>query len=160
MAGQRQPTDLLLLKGKKHLTKAEIEERKRKEVKAKKDKIKAPNWLNKSQKLEFNAIAKELIDINIMSNLDNDALAFFIKQRNEYIRITEQLESRDVMILNKNGEEEVNESYERLHNLQQKALTSCRKCASDLGLTISSRCRLVVPTAKEEQKQNKFSKFM
>lgn len=32
MAGQRQPTDLVVMKGKKHLTKAEIEARKNAEV--------------------------------------------------------------------------------------------------------------------------------
>ncbi len=45
MARPRQPTDLLLVKGKKHLTKAEIEDRKSKEVKAPSDKVKAPSYL-------------------------------------------------------------------------------------------------------------------
>ena len=47
MAGQRQPVELLLAKGKKHLTKAEIEERQSKEVKASNDNIKPPSYLKK-----------------------------------------------------------------------------------------------------------------
>ena len=40
MAGQREPTDLVVYKGRKHLTKSEIEERKSKEINKLKNKIK------------------------------------------------------------------------------------------------------------------------
>ena len=66
------------------MTKSEIEERKSKEIKAPNDKIKAPAYLSKNEKKEFNKIAKELIKIGIMSNLDIDSLSFFIKTRAEY----------------------------------------------------------------------------
>jgi len=39
-----------------------------------------------------------------------------------------------------------------------KAFKQCRQSANDLGLTISSRCRLVVPKV-EEAPENKFLKF-
>jgi P27 family predicted phage terminase small subunit len=36
----------------------------------------------------------------------------------------------------------------------------CRSAASDLGLTISSRCKLVVPVKDEDEKpESKFAKF-
>ena len=44
MAGQRQPTELVLMKGKKHFTKAEIEARKNAEVVAPNDKVKPPAY--------------------------------------------------------------------------------------------------------------------
>jgi hypothetical protein len=50
MAGQRQPTDLVVMKGKKHLTKAEIEARKNAEVVAPNDKVKPPAYLTPEQK--------------------------------------------------------------------------------------------------------------
>lgn len=50
MAGQRQPIALVQAKGKKHLTKAEIEERQRTEVKAAADKVTAPQYLSQTQK--------------------------------------------------------------------------------------------------------------
>lgn len=173
MAGQREPTDLVVYKGRKHLTKAEIEERKSKEIQAPNDKIKAPNYLSKSEKKEFNKISKELIRIGIMSNLDIDSLAFFIKTRTEYLRITKEVEirgpTREIEVEDKDPEgnvistkkvEVINGDYERLLKMQLKVLKVCRKIAADLGLSIASRCKLVVPTSKEEQKENKFKKYL
>lgn len=34
-----------------------------------------------------------------------------------------------------------------------------RQGASDFGMTVSSRCRLVVPKAKETKPENKFAKY-
>lgn len=173
MAGPRQPTDLVVLKGKKHLTKSEIEERKSKEIKAPNDKVKAPSYLSKNEKKEFNKIAKELIKIGIMSNLDIDSLSFFIKTRSEYLRITKEVEIRGptkkVEVEAKDSEgnvidikevDVIDDDYERLFKMQLKALASCRKAAADLGLSIASRCRLVAPTSKQEQKENKFKKYL
>ena len=49
---------------------------------------------------------------------------------------------------------------EKYENLRDKALKQCRACASDLGLTISSRCKLVAPKVEEPVKENKFSRFV
>lgn len=58
MAGQRQPTDLVVMKGKKHLTKAEIEARKNAEVVAPNDKVKPPAYLTPEQKKKIPEIVK------------------------------------------------------------------------------------------------------
>lgn len=173
LAGPRQPTDLLVLKGKKHLTKEEIKERKNSEISAPNDDIKPQNYLNKSEKREFNRISKELLKTGIISNLDIDSLSFFIKTRSEYLKLTKEIEIRDpVKIIQVPEKDEkgfkigmkdvyvVDETYADLLKLQLKVVETCRKIASDLGLSITSRCRLVVPTAKEEKKENKFAKFM
>jgi len=34
--------------------------------------------------------------------------------------------------------------------VQDRYFKQCRNCASDLGMTITSRCKLVVPSTKEE----------
>ncbi|NFG03052.1 phage terminase small subunit P27 family [Clostridium sporogenes] len=142
MARPRQPTDLLLVKGKKHLTKAEIEDRKSKEVKAPSDKVKAPSYLPADLKKEFNKIAKELKEIGIITNLDIDALARFIIAKEMYLELTKQiLEKPELMIVDKD-----------IVTTQDKLFKQCRSSASDLGLTISSRCKLVVPK-KEDKKE-------
>ncbi|AUN10427.1 phage terminase small subunit P27 family [Clostridium botulinum] len=142
MARPRQPTDLLLVKGKKHLTKAEIEDRKSKEVKAPSDKVKAPSYLPADLKKEFNKIAKELKEIGIITNLDIDALARFIIAKKMYLELTKQiLEKPELMIVDKD-----------IVTTQDKLFKQCRVSASDLGLTISSRCKLVVPK-KEDKKE-------
>ena len=50
--------------------------------------------------------------------------------------------------------------YDAWSKVQERYFKQCRACANDLGLTISSRCRLVVPEAKESTpKANKFKQF-
>ena len=75
MAGTRQPTDLVVMKGKKHLTKAEIEARKNAEVVAPNDKVKPPTYLTPKQKNKFRKLSKELLEIKLIANVDCDALA-------------------------------------------------------------------------------------
>ena len=142
MARPRQPIDLIAAKGKKHLTKAEIEERKNTEVKAPNDNIRAPSYLDDDLKEEFDKIAKELIRIKIMSNLDEDALARFIIARRMYIEITREIMAHPTTLL----------MDKDVIGIQDKFFKQCRAAASDLGLTISSRCKLVIPKNEDEDK--------
>ena len=48
---------------------------------------------------------------------------------------------------------------EDIKKLQSEAFKEARAAASDLGLTIASRCKLVAPKAKEEKPKNKFERF-
>lgn len=140
MARPRQPVELLLVKGNKNLTKAEIEERKATEVKAPSANIEPPSYLPEELKKEFRRIAQDLIDIDIMSNLDCEALARFIVSEHQYQQVTMQL-----LKLKSFGKR-----YMELLGIQEKMFKMCRSAASDLGLTISSRCKLVVPKPKED----------
>ncbi len=77
MAGPRQPTDLLVLKGNKHLTKAETEARRAAEVKApppKSKRVKPPAYLPESLHKKFRTLAKQLIEIGILAEIDYDCL--------------------------------------------------------------------------------------
>ena len=172
MAGQRQPIELVIAKGKKHLTKAEIEERQRTEVKAAADKVTAPSYLTPSQKKTFKKIVKELRAIDLVSNLDVDALARLVIAQENYVAVTEEMKSQPLTIRMGFKENDadgnpiiverqvVNSTVERLALLQDRYFKQCRQGAADFGLTVSSRCRLVVPKAdKETPKENKFAKF-
>ena len=55
--------------------------------------------------------------------------------------------------------EVVNGERERLMIIQDRCMKQCRQGASDFGMTVSSRCRLVVPKAKETKPENKFAKY-
>lgn len=142
MARPRQPTDLLLVKGKKHLTKKEIEDRKSKEVKASNDNIEPPSYLPDNLKQEFNRIASELINIGIMSNLDCAALGRFISSEYQYQQITSKILKLKT----------IGKKYFEYMTFQEKAFKMARQAAGDLGLTISSRCKLVIPK-KEGKKE-------
>lgn len=170
MAGQRQPVELLIAKGKKHLTKAEIEERQRTELKAAADKVTAPAYLTPEQKKTFKKIVKELRALDIVANLDVDALARLVIAQSKYIAVTEELNRLPLMIeverdtgrKDESGEpiiervEIVNGQVERLAIMQDRFFKQCRQGAADFGMTVSSRCKLVVPSANEQKKENKF----
>lgn len=152
MAGQRQPIELVIANGKKNLTKAEIQERRDSEVKPITDNIIAPSYLTKKQKEEFNDIADQLQKLKIMGETDVDALARYILARDLYVKITKQMRKAEV----------VNNpiALDKYMKNQDRAFKQCRSSANDLGLSISSRCKLVVPVAKDPpKKENKFSKF-
>lgn len=149
MAGQRQPIELVVAKGRKHLTKSEIEKRKNSEVKAKSDNIKPPQNLTKDEKKEFKKIAKELIEIEIMSNLDSNSLGMYVRAYSNYVKVSDKLIKLDPL--------EKFDEYNKLSILEDRYAKQCRSHAIDLGLTISSRCKLVVPKPPEGLKKNKFS---
>ena len=65
MAGQRQPIELVKAKGKKHLTKAEIEAREKSELKVNLKDVSTPEYLPDKLKEEFVDIANKLLIVGI-----------------------------------------------------------------------------------------------
>lgn len=151
MAGQRQPIELVIAKGKKNLTKEEIQARRDSEVKPIAENIIAPGYLTKKQKLEFDRIAGQLMKLKILGETDVDALGRYISAKDMYENAVRQLRKTEV----KNNPF----TFEKWLNIQDKLFKQCRSSANDLGLSISSRCKLVVPEVKEAPKENKFTKF-
>ena len=162
MARPREPIDLIVAKGKKHLTKAEYDERKKAEVQAPSDNVIPPAYLTKKEKEKFNEIAQQLIEIGIMTNLDCDTLARYVRADSEYTKITRQLSKikftpdRKSLISEEAQLAEKYEQYGYLQKLQVKAQKQCNECARELGLTISSRCKLAMPKKEEKPPENKF----
>lgn len=164
MARPREPIDLIAAKGRKHLTNAEYEKRKNTEVAAPVDNIKPPAFLSKKEKEKFEALTKQLTKIKIMTNLDCDVLARYVKAEEEYIKITKQLQKIKFTIDKKSTvpeEEQLAEQYAKynfLSKIQTRTMKACNENARELGLTIASRCRLVIPKGEEEKPVNKFMK--
>lgn len=152
MAGQRQPIELVIANGKKNLTKAEIKERLDSEVKPIAENIVAPDYLTKKQQTEFYKIAEQLQKLKIMGETDIDALARYIISRDIYIKVSKQIRRSEV----------INNpiALDKYLKNQDRMFKQCRSSANDLGLSISSRCKLVVPATKEPpKKENKFAQF-
>ena len=80
MSGQRQPIELVLANGKKHLTKAEIEARRASEIGPLDGDLTPPAFLTKKQKVEFTRIAGQLSELKIMGETDVDALVVQLEQ--------------------------------------------------------------------------------
>lgn len=152
MSGQRQPIELVVANGRKNLTKKEIEVRRDAEVKPITDDIIAPSYLTKKQKSEFDRLAGQLQKLKILGETDVDALARFIVANDFYINAVKQMRKTEV----KNNPV----VFEAWSKIQERYFKQCRSSANDLGLSISSRCKLVVPATKDPpKKENKFSKF-
>ena len=146
MPGPRQPTDLVVLNGRKHLTKAETEARRAAEVKApppKTKRIKPPAYLPESLHKKFRTLAKQLIEIGILAEIDYDCLARYLLAEQAYLAVTEQVNRAiaggAITLL------------DDLSKTQTRYFNQCDRAAAALGLTISSRCRLVVPKPLEDK---------
>lgn len=135
MAKRREPIDLLVAKGKKNLTKKEIEERKNREIKAPSENIEPPSYLPKNLKGEFINISSKLKEIGIMSDLDSNALARYLIAEHEFQKVAIK------MVKMKN----ITDKYFDYLKAEDKFFNQARAAAGDLGLTITSRCKLVLP---------------
>ena len=180
MSGKRQPIELVKQKGKKHLTKAEIALREAQELHPDADKVAPPGWLDKAQKKRFKELAAQLVALKIMTNLDCEALARLIKAESDYIAVTQAIDEMPLLVKRhrnalgpdhkpiedpETGEKivevnmVVNEERAALVLQQDKLWRQCRQGATDFGLNIAGRCRLVAPKVKEEKPENKFLKY-
>lgn len=182
MARPRQPIDLIVAKGKKNLTKAEIEERRATEVTPCADDLTAPSYLTAKQKKHFDKLAAQLVKIKIMGETDVETLARYVTAQALYEEATKEL--RAVVRSRPKCPVEVEEDGENLSEddarkllihqermkiwylsqdvlakLQDRYFKQAQTAAAALGLTISSRCKLIAPVKDEEPKQNKFAKF-
>lgn len=150
MSGRRQPTEVVVANGRKHLTKAEIAERERCEVKLPTAKTaKPPKWLPEALKKEFRALGKQLIAAGLYTELDADTLGRYLVAQQEYLLATKQVFKAYAEV----DPEEV-EDWTRI---QERHFRQARNCANDMGLTVTSRCRLVVPeTTQQSEESNPF----
>ena len=152
MAGQRLPLEVVQARGSKHFTKAEIRERQEQEIKPITDNIIAPDYLTKKQKEEFYRIADQLQKLKILGETDVDALGRYITANDFYINAVKKMRTKEVK------DDPI--KFGAWAKIQERYFKQCRASANDLGLSISSRCKLVVPEKKDDKpKENKFKKF-
>ena len=144
MPGPRLPTDVVKSRGRKHLSQAEEQARRAQEVKLPKPKkIKPPVWLPEYLKADFKKLAKALLDANMgAAELDADTIGRYLVAQRQYTAASIQVQ--DFL------DQEKVEEASAWSKLQETYFKQCRNCANDMGLTITSRCRLIVPQAEEE----------
>lgn len=160
MAGPRQPIELVIANGKKNLTKKEIHDRLNSEVKPCTDDIVAPSYLTATQKKQFYKIAGQLEKLGIMGETDVETLARYITAQGLYEQAVKDL--RAIHKQRPKDAEQLPHWADMLDSLDKRIdryFKQATAAASKLGLTISDRCKLVVPVKDEAPKANKFSKF-
>ena len=165
MAGPRQPIQLVIAKGKKNLTKKEISERLATEIAPCTDDISAPQYLNAAEKKRFMKIAEQLDKLGILGETDTETLARYITAQSQYEKITKELRKVLGTKLDSASPTYMEEldawiaMQDRLAKLQNRYFTQAQTAASALGLTISSRCKLIAPKTDDTPKVNKFKQF-
>ena len=138
MPGPRQPTDLILINGRKHLSQSEEAERRAHEAKVPPAKSpKPPPWLDEGLRKEFRKLGKQLIAVGLYTDLDADILAMYLTARHQWETATRETE-QSLILGDMNGADKWSKTQERFFK-------AARSCASDLGLSVTARCRLVVP---------------
>jgi P27 family predicted phage terminase small subunit len=155
LAGRnKQP--LAVIQGKArshHLTKEELKKRQDQEAALKgfTDNIAPPTYLTSAEKKDFEKLADELCRLEIFSNLDVDSLARYIDSRNQYIKL--------VKLIRKTKPTDDFKEYAQMQRSKNLLFIECRSAANDLGLTITSRLKLVIPKKEDDKPKNKFGKF-
>lgn len=152
MAGRnKQPVDVLTARGKSHLTKAEKERRKATEsvVPVALRGVSPPGYLDKWPGIrdEFNRYAEMLTALmpDNFGQPDADCLARYVVSESLYERYTSDLmEEHDPL------------NIKNLQIAQDRAFKQAQACASSLGLTVTARCKLVVPERCEDDGEGEF----
>lgn len=140
MSGRRQPTAVVEANGRKHMTQAEADERRDKEVHVPPpDAAVPPGWLNKKYHEEYTRIGEILRSAGLYSELDQDVLAQYFVSRDRW----EKADKKAGTAIRKNDEKLAREWT----SIQATYFKQARQCAEAMGLSVTSRCRIVVPQA-------------
>jgi P27 family predicted phage terminase small subunit len=158
---------LNLANGGKNWTKDEIQERLSSEVQPVTDGIAAPSFLTAKQRKEFDRIAAQLQKLKIMGETDCDTLGRYIVAQDLYaqavkdLRAIRKLRPKDAgdPVLDLSNAVAWSEMLDKLDKRCDRYFKQATTAANALGLTISSRCKLVVPVKEEAPKTNKFAQF-
>ena len=138
MSGRRQPTDVVKANGRKHLSKTEEAERRAGEVQAPPpESFEPPKWLLKTLHGEFTAMAERLAKLKLYSDLDQDVLAQYYLCRHRW-----QAADKKAAKAIRAGDDEQARAWT---TVQGSYFKQARQCAESMGLSVSSRCKLVVP---------------
>lgn len=138
MPGPRQPTDLLKATGRKHLSRAEEAERRSREARVSPARTaKPPKWFPEELKKDFRILGKRLISAGLYTDLDADTLGRYLVAQHQWTIATDEAEKALAQ-----RDQEQAEAWGRV---QERYFRQARNCANDMGLTVTSRCRLVVP---------------
>lgn len=146
MVGRPRKTAAVLeLEGRSHKTKAELEQRRQEEIVVATDELHPPDFLPKRLKDRFKWYVGQLEELNLIGNVDAELLARYVTSQDQYENVAKKIMRLDPV---KNMED-----YSKLVTAQNKLFTQCRQAGNDLGLSITSRGKLVVPKKEEVKEQ-------
>lgn len=156
MGRRAKPIELLVLNGKKHLTKKEISGRRDAEARLRPsdDAIRPPKWLSKAARKEWRRIVKVLDGLGILTNADVDTLAVYCDAVVRYAEASKIIETEGMVIETERGLKQHPAVV-----AQQKYAGIMARCAAQLGLEPSARAALAAKLAKESQPADRFEEL-
>jgi P27 family predicted phage terminase small subunit len=155
------PIELQLINGNKNrLTKREIEARRSAEqrLKPKADRLRPPSWLSPLAKREFRRIVKEMEGLDVLTNIDVDALALYCDAYAAYVDCTRIIEAEGLMVEYTNKAAETNKVPHPLLTKKKQLAEQMKALATEMGLTPASRAKLAMPR-QEEKEPTEFDKL-
>ena len=150
------PVSVQVAKGNPNrLTKAEIEARQQAEeqFKPNTDNIKPPIWLDAVGKKEWNRVAKELEELNILTNVDIAALGMYCDAYSKYQLATEKINKEGMFIEYTNKAGATNMIEHPAVKAQVKYADLIKKLCSEFGLTPSARAKITLPKQEENKEE-------
>ncbi|MEH7150977.1 phage terminase small subunit P27 family [Bacillus thuringiensis] len=152
MGRKAKPIHLHILEGNTNrLTREEIKQRleSEKRWKAKSDKVKPPTWLDAVAKKEFRRIAGELLALEVMTNIDVNALALYCDAYADYMACTKMVQEEGLLVEYTNKAAETNKVPHPLLTKKKQLHEQMKAIGVDFGFTPSARARIVMPRAKK-----------
>lgn len=165
MGRRAKPVELLLLGGKKHLTKAEQRQRREAEeaIRPPADDVKCPAWLGRAGKREWKRIIKSLTDNKLMTNVDVASLAVYCDAVDKHAEASKAVREQGVTVrvgierrvLDNGDIVEIN-SGRLVQNpnvlVASKYAAIIARYARQFGLDPSARAGLAIPKADDKPK--------
>lgn len=140
MPGPRQPTDVVEANGRKHLTEAEKDARRDREIHVPPpDEALPPKWLPKKLHKEYHEIGEILRTAGLYSELDRDVLGQYFLARDRWLQ-ADKLAAKAI----RDKDEALAQKWSSTQNTYFR---QARQCAESMGLSVTARCRIVVPAA-------------
>ncbi|MFR8529103.1 MAG: hypothetical protein ACLVDP_19205 [Flavonifractor plautii] len=162
MPGPRQSLEVLEGKGRKHLSRSERAQRAAGEVRpAPPKQLRAPEYLTAELKEQFRALARQLKELG-------SAQRPGLRHPGPLPVSPAELSGRHpggdrppAGAERADGSRVIDtEALDVATRIQDRFFKQCRGCANDMGLTVTSRCRLVLPESARPPEENAFERLM
>lgn len=161
MGRRARPIEMLLLHGRKHLTKKEIRDRRETESRLRPpdDAVKCPSWLDKEGKREWRRITGALKGLGLLTNVDVAALAVYCDQVSTYIELTRRMRTEaTVSDVDPEGNpvQIPNPQMEVWRTEKRQLARVIARYLSEFGLSPATRAKLAMPRANSERPKDRY----
>lgn len=125
-----------------------------KQMHVKADALSPPDWLSDRAALEFDRVVRESAELGMLDNLDLAVLAVYADNYSRYVDAAMHINIHGATVTTKNGYETPSPWVA----VSDRAAKNIFACSAKLGMSVTDRLKLIVPT-KEEKSVNKYIKF-